>query len=369
MFKATAMRRLTFGTLALTAAGVFPPRTVQAQTVEELRARVTQLEQQWMEADDLARRVEAALLPKSHVDTMAIGPITLVAQGDDLTLIRDAADGTLQRLSDHLGSDIDLLQGVEIYASVSEHMIGLGLTSGMEESHSIALSEETEAADLADRLVRKALEALDLTQDKALRDWLAVGTLTLLSAVDFVRAYESLATSPFEASSKCLLGELGGCRLALGLTETSEPLLTWYSGADRRTLVENAGRPSDRFFPNMATMHDRCMEGDGESCSSLMKDRSIQPPLPPNVRVTLVQHALVVGGTGAYGRLYRAGGTMEERLTAAARVPGDTLIASWRAVLVDSAGHPTAVSWPLGLAAFFWAMAFSAMALRSTRWR
>ena len=77
------------------------------------------------------------------------------------------------------------------------------------------------------------------------------------------------------------------------------------------------------------------------------------------------------GGDGAYGRLYRAEGTMEERLTAAAGVvvPGDSLIASWRAVLVDSAGHPTAVSWPLGLAAVFWAMAFSAMALRSTRWR
>ncbi len=363
------MRRLTFGTLALTAAGVLPPRTVQAQTVEELRARVAQLEQQWKEADELARRAAAALLPKSHVDTMAIGPITLVAQGDDLTLIRDAADGTLQRLSDHLGSDIDLLQGVEIYALVREHTIDLGLTSGMEKSRSIVLFEETKAADLAGHLVRMALEALDLTQDRAFRDWLDVGTPTRRSAVDFVRAYESLATSPFDASSKCLLGELGGCRLALGLTETSEPLLTWYSEADRRTLVENSGRPSQRFFPNRATMYDRCVEGDGESCSTFMKDRSIQPPLPPNVRVTLAQHALVVGGDGAYGRLYRAGGTMEERLTAAARVPGDSLIASWRAVLVDSAGHPTAVSWPLGLAAVFWAMAFSALALRSTRWR
>ncbi len=363
------MRRLTLGTLALTAAGVLPPRTVQAQTVEELRARVVQLEQQWQAADELARRVDAALLPKSHVDTMAIGQIVLVAQGDDLTLIRDAADGALQWLSDHLGTDIDLLQGVEMYALVREHRLDLVLTSGMEESHSIALSEETEAADLADHLVRMALEALDLTQDGALRDWLAVGTPTLLSAADFVRAYKSLATSPFEASSKCLLGELGGCRLALGLTETSEPLLTWYSEADRRTLVENSGRGPERFFPNRATMYDRCVEGDGESCSTFMKDRSIQPPLPTNVRVTLAQHALIVGGTGAYGRLYSAGGTMEERLTAAAGVPVDSLIASWRAVLVDSAGHPTAVSWPLGLAAVFWAMAFSAMALRSTRWR
>ncbi len=360
------MRRLIFGTLALTAAGVLPPRTVQAQTVEELRARVAQLEQQWKEADESARRVDAAL-PKSHVDTIAIGPIVLVAIGDDLTLIRDAADGALQLLSDHLGSDIDLLRGVEIYALVREHTVGLGLTSGMEQSRSFILFEETKAADLAGSLVHTALGALDLTQ--AWRDWLDVGTPTLLSTVDFVRAYESLATSPFDASSECLLGELGGCRLALGLTETSEPLLTWYSEADRRTLVENSGRGPERFFPNRATMYDRCVEGDGESCSTFMKDRSIQPPLPTNVRVTLVQHALVVGGDGAYGRLYRAGGTMEERLTAAAGVPVDSLIASWRAMLADSAGHPTAVSWPLGLAAVFWAMAFSAMALRSTRWR
>lgn len=364
------MRRLAFGTLALTAAGVLLPRTVQAQTVDELRTRVAQLEQQWKEADELARRADAALLPKSHVDTMAIGPIVLVAQGDDLTLIRDAADSALQRLSDHLGSDIDLLEGVEIYALVREHTVGLGLTSGMEQSRSFILFEESKAADLASSLVHTALEALDLTQDSAFRGWLAVGTPTRRSAADFVRAYEGLATSPFEASSKCLLGELGGCRLALGLTETSEPLLTWYSEADRRTLVENSGRPFERFFPNMATMYDRCVEGDDESCSTFMKDQSIQPPLPPNVRATLVQHALVVGGDGAYGRLYRARGTMEERLTAAAGViPGDSLIASWRAVLVDSAGHPTAVSWPVGLAAVFWAMAFSAMALRSTRWR
>ena len=258
---------------------------------------------------------------------------------------------------------------MEIYALVRDDMIGFGLPSRTEEFRSITLTRETEAADLAGSLVHTALEALDLTQDGAWRDWLDVGTPTLLSTVDFVRAYESLATSPFDASSKCLLGELEGCRLALGLTETSEPLLTWYSEADRRTLVENSGRPFERFFPNMATMYDRCVEGDDESCSTFMKDQSIQPPLPPNVRVTLVQHALVVGGDGAYGRLYRAGGTMEERLTAAAGVPGDSLIASWRAVLVDSAGHPTAVSWPLGLAAVFWAMAFSAMALRSTRWR
>ena len=258
---------------------------------------------------------------------------------------------------------------MEIYALVREHTVGLGLTSGMEQSRSFILFEETKAADLAGSLVHTALEALDLTQDRAFRDWLAVGTPTRRSAADFVRAYESLATSPFEASSKCLLGELGGCRLALGLTETSEPLLTWYSEADRRTLVENSARGPERFFPNRAAMYDRCVEGDDESCSTFMKDRSIQPPLPTNVRVTLVQHALVMGGDGAYGRLYRAEGTMEERLPAAARVPGDSLIASWRAVLVDSAGHPTAVSWPLGLAAVFWAMAFSAMALRSTRWR
>ncbi len=211
------MRRLTFGTLALTAAVVLPPRTVQAQTVEELRARVAQLEQQWKEADELARRVDAALLPESHVDTMAMGPIALVARGDDLTLIRDAADSALQLLSDHLGSDIDLLQGVEIYALVRDHRIHLGLTSGMEKSRSIVLFEETKAADLAGHLVRMALEALDLTQDRAFRDWLDVGTPTRRSTADFVRAYENLATSPFEASSKCLLGELGGCRIALGL--------------------------------------------------------------------------------------------------------------------------------------------------------
>ncbi len=95
----------------------------------------------------------------------------------------------------------------------------------------------------------------------------------------------------------------------------------------------------------------------------------VSPPLPRGVRDGFVRQVLALGGDGAYGRLRATEGTIADRLEAAAGMPVDSVIVSWRSGLLDAVGRPTSTSLPIALGAVLWAVLFSGLALRSTRWR
>jgi hypothetical protein len=350
------------------------PRVTEAQTAEELRARVAILQEQLREAEELVRRAAAASRPALLSDTLRMGPVTLTVKSDDLALVRAARTDALQRLEDDLGQDLGVLQGLEISVSILRNQVydlgphSAGFTRGA------ALREGRRVEDLAAYLAEATYAALQMNNDVSLWNWLSTRPLPRdADQIDLVRAYRDLATSPFEVSTQCLRGDVGACRRALGLVETPDPLTEWYTEADRRALVDRAARPDSRFSPTYAATYDRCVDGgDDTACQAFLRPWRggwFNPPLPSNVREALAYQALVMGGDGAYGRFFTTRGTIEQRLEAAAGAPIEAVIRSWRAALDDAVGEPTAVSWPLGLMSVFWAVALAALGLRSTRWR
>jgi hypothetical protein len=76
------------------------------------------------------------------------------------------------------------------------------------------------------------------------------------------------------------------------------------------------------------------------------------------------------GGDGAYARLHASvGRPIAERFGIAARMPADSVIASWQAHVMTGRPAQPAIP-PLGaLATVLWIGACGALALRSSRWR
>ncbi len=343
-------------------------QTGSAQTVDELRARVTDAERRWQEADALAQELERPTQRVLLTDTIHAGPLVLITQAFDLAPIREAAALAQSEFERELSENIDVLENVQ-----------LALTQLPRGTVRIRPASQTWTREmpiraLARGLVEAAYNVLDLEYNPAFRDWLGVQTPSVWDDLDLRQAYTELVTAPFATTGGCVLGNLIECHKALGLTPTDDYLNTWYTADDRRTLVLERQRPSDRLYPTHAARYDDCVDsGDDEACATFLRAQSrfqtIRPPLSATVRLSLVRHALDVGGSGSYLRLFYAKGAIADQLTAAAGIPADSLLRSWRTMLFEVSGTPTAVTFPLGLSAILWLAVFSAMALRSTRWK
>ena len=107
------------------------------------------------------------------------------------------------------------------------------------------------------------------------------------------------------------------------------------------------------------------------SCVALLKSRSYSPPSPLSsaARLSLVYVALERGGNGAYSRLVQTNGDVATKLSAAAHMPADSLLAAWRSDLMISRGGPVRLSFGSGLFAVGWILFFAMLASRSSRWR
>ncbi len=342
--------------------------TGSAQTVDELRARVADVERRWQEANALAQELERRTLPILLTDTIHAGPLVLITEAFDVTPIREAAALAQSEFERELGENIDILENVQLLVTqLPKGTVRLRPASR-------AWAKELPIRRLAVALVDEAYKVLDLEHNPAFREWLGVQTPTVWYDLDLRQAYTELVTAPFTSTSGCMLGNLVECRKALGMTPTDDYLNTWYTASDRRALVLERPRPSDRLFPIQAARYDECVEnGDDESCATFLRAQarfqSTRPPLSATVRSSLVRHALEVGGSGSYRRLFYAKGAIADQLAAAAGMPTDALLRSWRTMLFEVSGTPTSVTFPLGLSAILWLAVFGAMALRSTRWK
>lgn len=347
----------------------FLPAGAGAQTIPELRQRVLELERAYAAADAIADSIESMLGPVIQTETMPIGYVTLVAIGTDMSFIREAAAEAQRILAHELGPDGDVLKGVSILLILSEN--GRATVGPISRARSTGGFVVDDPVALAKLLVEGTYQTVDLEHDRTIRDWLVTRTPNGSTEYSHQRsAYSDLAASPFVSAQACLAGDIGECRRALGLIATSDGLMTWYDPADRVQMAQQRSAPSARFYPRRSSIYDGCVErGEDASCRDFLASSHIEPPLPPSIRETIVLEALRTGGEGAYGRLRRASGTVEQRLAAAAGVSGDSLITIWRAALIDAAGQPTAATLPIGSAAVFWTLVFAALGLRSTRWR
>jgi hypothetical protein len=210
--------------------------------------------------------------------------------------------------------------------------------------------------------------------DPALADWLGSSLrLSLQARRDRAAVYVQLVTAPSQAARACFLGDVARCEDALGLGDAPSALERWYpSAAERRALVTRSFAEYFDHGATSATLH-ACAAGRDTLCTDLLRSLpvgALPKPLGNDARATLVHTALRLGGRDAYRRLLANPAVpVADRLSAAAGVRPDSLVALWRAEVMAS--RPATVlltAWRFA-AALAWMAMFAACGLRSSRWR
>lgn len=217
-----------------------------------------------------------------------------------------------------------------------------------------------------------AIDLVSQSFDGELREWLLQSSLPLL--VDPARqeddARVELGTSESAQARACLAGADRACSTLLDLHgRPADPLLAWYSNEDYRALAERVRlAPTDgRDAPRRQR---ECLAGALDVCETFLQslDRSrIPSPTLQGPRLSLLRHALALGGVGAMERLRNADGDIGARLTAASRRGEAQLLRSWRATLTDRAKASARPAAPIAVASLCWVVAVAGVGLRRTK--
>ena len=182
----------------------------------------------------------------------------------------------------------------------------------------------------------------------------------------FIRAHVDLVTAAPGVATHCYLGDLDACVLALGLVVPDDPALTLWDSAGRREMVRRTRWPHQH-----ANLAHECVSAPSDAaCTRLLRRLpDARAPLGVPSRQALLRTLATVGGDQAIVRLVRdSSENLADRFAAAAAVPLDTLLTAWRASLLAHR-PPAALSGSVRLRSVLWILAFTALALRGTRWR
>jgi hypothetical protein len=213
----------------------------------------------------------------------------------------------------------------------------------------------------------------------ALRDDFPIGTpmRTWLGDTRWVGhedAYRALATIGTGASRSCLAGDIRACSATLRLS-SAEParLAEWFTPGQRRGVVRRATQLGNGRSEARDPLAVACLDrNDLGACDAVLAriDWADDTPTATEVLVSALWHGVSVGGEGAWQRgIQDPGSSPEAILERASGMSGDSLVAAWRAVLLE---HRPTVHAGLGrsaVVALFWGLILAGFAMRSTRWR
>lgn len=334
-----------------------------------LRNRADSLLSTWREAQRLAdvadslERVRAT----SGSDTIAVGGLRIIANPSPLPL-REAAARAWPAIDSLYGSAAEdlvqhpyIIRAVDPDTGVRRAVLHLG----------VELPWDLDAR----ATTRVLLNTVTPPQfDPALADWLGA-TLrpTLRPADERTAVYLQLVAVPSEAVRGCFLGDIARCKDVLQLGDSTGLLGRWYvTPAEREALV--SGVLGDYFARGgTAPSLQKCRQHRDDACTALLQ--SLPPGSLPRLlatpaRMSLVREALRAGGRDAYRRLVaHPEASMDTRLSSAATMNIDSLVARWRKVVLVARPVPLTLPWWAGVAALGWTAFFGFCALRSSRWR
>ncbi len=210
--------------------------------------------------------------------------------------------------------------------------------------------------------------------DPALADWLGAALRPALRPQDERAAvFVQLVTAPSEAVRHCFLGDIARCKDVLQIGDSTGLLARWYvTPAEREGLVTGAFA---NYFARGTTAPtlQNCRQHRDDACTALLESLplgALPRPLAHPARMLFVRVALRAGGRDAYRRLVaRPGATIGERLSSAAEMDIDSLVARWRNDALAARPKPLTLSCWASFAAIGWTAFFGFCALRSSRWR
>jgi hypothetical protein len=116
-----------------------------------------------------------------------------------------------------------------------------------------------------------------------------------------------------------------------------------------------------------------CYVGKLAACKSILGLSGSESYSPDffgaHARGTLVQLAVTTGGRGALGRLIANKASTEGALTAASKIPIDSLVAHWQRNVHDGGATSEAFTPVIAMVAIGWIVVMGLLSLRSSRWR
>lgn len=350
------------------------PIPAAGQTVAQQRRVVDSLARRWRAATAAVVRADSLAAAAAQFDTTSAGPLVVLTTGEAGPRVDSALQATRRYIEGDVGSAAELLRDTR-FVITDRHMPHLPTPDSIQ-LRFIRVLHNAPASLLESRLVHSASLALATHADSTLQGWT---TTRLFLASDTLiarrNAFVELVTSPANAAHRCFAGERNACVVWLGLDTlgTRARLLALYGPDERRALVQRAqaNQPWDWLSherPN--TDIQACLAGSDPSCvSTLARLRAPLAPVSIDTRGTVLRTAVSLGGRDAYRRLLTARGrSVAAHLAAAAGVPVDSLVGTWRREVLAARppdGFQRSTSW----AALFWLVVFCGFGLRSTRWR
>jgi hypothetical protein len=210
--------------------------------------------------------------------------------------------------------------------------------------------------------------------DPALADWLGTALRPTLRPQDERTAvFVQLVTAPSDAVRRCFLGDIARCKDVLLVGDSTDLVRRSYvTPAEREALVTESFAD---YFARGATAPSlqRCRQHRDDACTALLQSLppgSLPRPLGHAARLVLARQALRAGGRDAYRRLVASSSaTIGARLSSAAGMDIDSLVARWRNDVLAARPKPLTLPWWAGFAAIGWTAFFGFCALRSSRWR
>jgi len=298
------------------------------------------------------------------MDTVIVGNLTLVTLLEEQDRIREVVRELRSSYRAVFGND----SGPP--TSITMSVVPFGRSVHLRRSRAYWYGDDTEEAEIATSVLHQVRTELWERLGDTMFHWLRNPPETdSLSLINAQVVYAELATVPWGVVRSCYLGDLEACESALGVRMTPDSLDQWYTGAELRQFVtprSYLGRY--RGLPE----YDECISSASkEPCLQVLAVATWlgQPPLSGSARTSLVRVAFELGGDGAFGRLASSEGTPLERLSAAAEVRSDSLLAVWHDRILEARPTSTQLSRPSAWIAFLWAIVTVTLATRSTRWR
>lgn len=334
---------------------------------EEMDRLFPQLERLRIAADRAENRERERRLRERQtpLDTFALGPFRVISVPDQKEVAEEVMEGAWEDLRPLVDGSEELLEPwffLVHYYWTRDRMI-------LPEDSLIRKINMPRRFPRA-YLERKAVEIVGNTLLKALpetlKKWSGGRIRGATDRLPWV-ARELIAT-PSTAVRQCYRGELEWCTEALGLNGAEGGWDRWYSAEERRYFVQTRmGRGSAR----QTALWEGCvLSGMDDACGVLLRRMDPVVPFSTEARTSLLGHALWTGGTGAFRRLRTTeAATPTDRLSAAAGMPFDSLVASWRNEVLEARPSSWAGFGRSPAAILFWVLFFGALAVRSTRCR
>lgn len=356
--------------LALAVLLVAAPLPARAQEQGAQRARIARLERALRNAEAAAARADAMRPPVAlESDTISAGALRVLAP---VGVARDTRTAVAEAWP-----LIDAAFG-NAAARLANHpftLVGGGRRGEADRVDGVTNPVMTngQATDIVQRLLWAAATVVASGSDSALADWMRGALVPIRDPAGERRGvYVALVSAPSPAARQCYLGDLAGCRSALGFAPVSETVTDWYDAPRRRQIVQDMSN-LDQVRSTPRSYVACVAEQSDADCLAVLRRAppgAIPPPLPPAARLSVVRTAVELGGRGAYARLLTTAGTpIEQRLAIASGVPADSLLRAWQAAVLAARPRPVTVEPRGGWVALAWGVAFGLLALRSSRWR